>query len=102
MMASDETGTLSWQLLEMSRIPVFEARQKLFLKDAAKLLEVLRLALLGADADDYDSERMGDGEIAIVRELRTISGRLDTLVQIVKEETKKPSLGTLEPKPDGN
>ena len=62
------------------------------LRDTARLLEALRFGLMGADADDYDQEHMTDGEIAALRGQRTISGQLETIITLMKEEAEAKRL----------
>lgn len=53
-------------------------------REAARLLEALRLALQAGDTEDYES--LTDGEIAIVRSNQTIASKLDEMIAMMKED----------------
>lgn len=91
------------ELMELTRDPRFHATSGV-LKEAAVLLEALRIGLMQAEADDYDREHMTDGEIAITRGQRDISKKLSTIISMMEEGVyvRPKRLKLVSPTTDGN
>lgn len=67
------------ELGDLMSAPGSSARNTL--REAARIVEAVRLAMIVQDAEDEDLKSMTEGEVAIIRNLKAISGKLDVLIR---------------------
>jgi hypothetical protein len=74
-----------YQVARIARNPELDSRDAMALRDAAKILEALRIGFL---SDNFDREQMTEGELAIERGQQTIAGKLDTIIKLMEKEAE--------------
>lgn len=74
---------------DMMSVPGSSSRTTL--RTAARVLECVHVALLAADAEEEDLGNMTDGEIAVVRNLKVISSKLETITELMRRYERSES-----------